>query len=194
MTVEWDLYLALLFAVLNATWFISEKDWRSLGFFVASAILFVHFGEMYYLGGAAAAVLLATLAAILFRSMQQSRVEGMDNDDAADDDDEDVDMRRKEEEKKEKEEAEAKKAAKAATPKPKAAQPKDAEAFKDMFSGSDTNLEKLMERQTVLMKQLKNMAPLMQSAKEALKQLPAGYLEKALKTLKTNMKKNPESI
>jgi hypothetical protein len=31
----------------------------------------------------------------------------------------------------------------------------------------------------------------MQSAKEALRQLPAGYLDKALKTLKTNMKENP---
>jgi hypothetical protein len=67
--------------------------------------------------------------------------------------------------------------------------PKENDAFTDMFSAAnENNLEKLMQRQTVLMSQLKNMAPLMQSAKEAIKQLPAGYLEKALKVLKTNLK------
>jgi hypothetical protein len=80
--------------------------------------------------------------------------------------------------------------AKAAPPKAPVAAQKD--AFTDMF-GSDSNLEKLMQRQTQLMSQLKNMAPLMQSAKEALKQLPSGYLEKALKTLKTNMAKGKDS-
>lgn len=61
--------------------------------------------------------------------------------------------------------------------------------FTDMLgAANDGNLEKLMQRQTVLMSQLKDMAPLMQSAKEALRQLPAGYLDKALKSLKTNMK------
>lgn len=200
MTLEWDLYLALLFAVLNAAWFVSEKDWNSLGFFVAASILFVHFGEMCYVGGAAAAVLLATMAAILFRSMRQSRVEGMDNENEIeiDDADDDVDARRKEEEEEDAAKAKAKanaaNAANAAKGKTQKMPAKDAEAFKDMFSGSDTNLEKLMDRQTVLMKQLKNMAPLMQSAKEALKQLPAGYLEKALKTLKTNLKKNPSAL
>jgi hypothetical protein len=74
--------------------------------------------------------------------------------------------------------------AKKALPKPK-----ERDAFTDMFSAAnENNLEKLMQRQTVLMSQLKNMAPLMQSAKEAIKQLPAGYLEKALKVLKTNLK------
>lgn len=67
------------------------------------------------------------------------------------------------------------------------------DAFTDMF-GSESNLEKLMQRQTQLMSQLKNMAPLMQSAKEALKQLPSGYLEKALKTLKTNMAKEKGAV
>jgi hypothetical protein len=80
--------------------------------------------------------------------------------------------------------------AKGAPPKAPVAHQKD--AFTDMF-GSDSNLEKLMQRQTQLMSQLKNMAPLMQSAKEALKQLPSGYLEKALKTLKTNMAKGKDS-
>ncbi len=73
---------------------------------------------------------------------------------------------------------------------PKAVGAKD--AFTEMLgSANDGNLEELMKRQTVLMSQLKDMAPLMQSAKEALRQLPAGYLDKALKTLKTNMKENP---
>jgi len=76
--------------------------------------------------------------------------------------------------------------------KAKAKKPSQKDAFTDML-GSGSNLEQLMKRQTLLMSQLKNMAPLMQSAKEALKQLPAGYLEKALKTLKTNMGKNKVS-
>jgi hypothetical protein len=56
----------------------------------------------------------------------------------------------------------------------------------DGIMGSNSSLEGLMERQTKLMQNLKDMQPMMAQAKNMLNALPKGFVKKALQQFKPN--------
>jgi len=182
-----DLTIAIVLVALSTLWYASQGDWTTLGFFACTLIF-----TKFVIKHRPFALIIAIAVSFLFKQVNNVQ-EGLENKKGAppvvaaaavskkkiESTTTTTKVQPKEEEKKE--------PAKKALPKSR-----QDDTFTDMFSAAnENNLEKLMQRQTVLMSQLKNMAPLMQSAKEAIKQLPAGYLEKALKTLKTNLKKHP---
>jgi hypothetical protein len=62
---------------------------------------------------------------------------------------------------------------------------KDKEKSDVLSSLESVDLGTLMKQQSRLMESIKNMGPLMQSAKEALSHIPKDFLEKAVKNIKT---------
>ena len=184
-TPKVDFTIAVVLVALSTMWYASQGDWTTLGFFACTLIF-----TLFVIKHRPFALIIAIAVSFLFKQINNVQ-EGLENKKGAPPVAAAASKKKisstttttKDKPKEEETEEPAKK------PEPKS---KQDDTFTDMFSAAnENNLEKLMQRQTVLMSQLKNMAPLMQSAKEAIKQLPAGYLEKALKTLKTNLKKQP---
>jgi hypothetical protein len=189
-------YIAVVIAVLNAIAFIVESNWTAVLFFLLAT-----FATYSIKPSKTFALVTGIIVSNLYRATNgvhegmASRKSMVDGDDGMDapqasptsksaetkkltptkvkkpavqyDEEDDYEEEDKKKEEEEAEEAEA-----------------DGDLNLDTMFNSKNSLEGLMSRQTKLMKNLKDMQPMMAQAKNMLKSLPKGFVKKALEQFK----------
>ena len=173
-------YIAVVVAVLNAIGFITEKNWTAVVLFVLAT-----FATYSLKPEKTLAIVTGVIVSNVYRALDGSH-EGMAN--KGEDGLDPVVDGSKASKAKPKASTASKTAATTASSVGKKGKDEFEELNIDSVLGGNGSLEGLMDRQTKLMKNLKNMQPMIAQAKNMLNALPKGFVKQALQQFQLKQK------